>query len=668
MLSTFRDNLILKELRNLRLLIMIASIVVTSTGIAIEFVFHEHYILISGLACAVFLISNYILSFYHSIYRKNFTTISYISLFVIHFWALYVVRQRSFDVNYLLPLSISVFTCSLVFNSINKSVLFILTITTTLLALMLMSGSWQTHYTVAVTALYTGALLSGSILKRKNDFHDEIQKQEKRYLSLVENMNDGLLYIVSGLIVFINEKFVHISGFTRNEMIGQKIEKFFPEIDPGAFTGSFLSEILFTHKTGESIWLRILATPVMPNANGTAGVGTMLMCTDISKLKTTQDILKKREEGYRTFIDQSAVGIWRAEYMNPIPTTIAIEKQIDLLLDTGIISECNEFMAQMYGYSGSSELIGRRIRDFYYIENNFDEEKTRGLMHAFVTNNYRISNAESKELDRNGIVRYMLNNNIGIIENGMLIRTWGVQTDITDRKKTERELTESNQELDTFFYKASHDLKGPLASVMGIVNLARLERNDDSMEKYFGMIEKSVTKLDRTLLDLIELARTRKGTSKITQISIKGIVEEILTSLRHMPGFNKINFEIKIDHALELNTDKVLLNSVLQNLIHNAINYCNHDRPWIKIAAKDTDDGIEIEIADNGKGIPDTIRHRVFEMFYRGNTESTGSGLGLFIVKNALEKMNGAINLSSIPGQGTTFTVSIPDAVEALKI
>jgi signal transduction histidine kinase len=283
-------------------------------------------------------------------------------------------------------------------------------------------------------------------------------------------------------------------------------------------------------------------------------------------------------------------------------------------------------------------------------------------MTAFISNNYRISNAESKELDKNGVIRYMLNNNIGVIENGMLLRTWGVQTDITDRKKTERELIESNQELDTFFYKASHDLKGPLASVMGIVNLARLEMHDEEIEKYFNMIETSVKRLDRTLLDLIELAKTRKGSSKLILINLKSIVDEILLSLRHVSGFSKINFEVKIDHHAEIMADKVLLLSVLQNLIHNAINYCNHDSPWVKIAVITTDDGVEIEIADNGKGIPDAIRNRVFEMFYRGNTESTGSGLGLFIVKNALDKMKGTIDLKSRDGQGTVFTVRIPDA------
>ena len=186
---------------------------------------------------------------------------------------------------------------------------------------------------------------------------------------------------------------------------------------------------------------------------GRKRMGSMVVFTDISGLYDAREQLKKSEEGYRTFIEQSAVGIWRAEYRQPIPVDLPIDQQVELLLDTGIIVECNDFMARMYGHSDRADLIGRRIRDFYYIENNLDEQKTRELMSAYIQNNYRVSNAESKELDKHGSIRYMLNNNIGIVENGHLMRTWGVQTDITDRKRTERELLETNQELDTFFIR-----------------------------------------------------------------------------------------------------------------------------------------------------------------------------------------------------------------------
>ena len=387
----------------------------------------------------------------------------------------------------------------------------------------------------------------------------------------------------------------------------------------------------------------------------------MVVFADISELKEIQVRLKKSEEGYRAFIDQSAVGIWRADYRSPISIHLPVQQQVDLLLNTGYISECNEFMAHMYGYNRPSELIGRKIKDFFNIENNFDEEKTREILTTFIENNYRINNAESKELDKQRHTRYILNNNIGIIEDDYLVRTWGVQTDITERKRTERALLETNQELDTFFYKASHDLKGPLASILGIVSLAKLEIHDDQTSKYFEMVESSVRRLDRTLLDLIELARSRRGSNKLSLVNAKKLVEEVLNSLKHIPNFNRINFEMDIESETEIMADRVLMLSVFQNLIHNAINYCNANKPWIRIKVEETMDGIELQVADNGNGIDNYIRNKVFEMFYRGHPDSSGSGLGLYIVKNALEKMKGEIRFESENGKGTTFYVSIPN-------
>ncbi len=672
MINRFREKLKSKELRNFRLLNVVASIIVTVLGFLFEFSYHDGIILFTGLLCSMFLTSNYFLSFYSSFYRREFTNITYAGIFLLHFWAVYVAYERDFETSILLPVSISIFTFSLIFNRFYKSLFFIFTITTAILLLMIISHDWQPQFTITLIALYSGAFLSEEILKRRAEFYSEIQQQEKRYLTLVENMNDGLIYLnEENKIVFANDRFCAISGYLRDEILGCTPADFSPISE----NGSYLSfnelfsakeqvriEIQMRKKNGEFIWVRMSAASHYIEDKV---IGMMLVYTDITTLKTTQEALKKSEEGYRTFIDQSAVGIWRAEYLNPVPTSLSAEEQTELLLDTGIITECNDFMARMYGYSESSEMVGRKIRDFYHIENNFDDEKTKGLMHSFIKENYRISNAESKELDKDGVIRYMLNNNIGIVENGYLIRTWGVQTDITDRKRTEKELLESNQELDTFFYKASHDLKGPLASVMGIVNLARLEMEDIALEKYLNMIEISIKRLDRTLLDLIDLARTRKGMSKLTVINLKSFVDEILSSLKHTSDFDKINFEMKIDHNTDITADKVLMLSVFQNLIHNAISYCNQNSPWIRIRITKTEKGIRFEISDNGKGIPDAIKVRVFEMFYRGHPDSAGSGLGLFIVKNALEKMNGTITLFSREGEETTFTVEIPDATDA---
>ncbi|MBK9524384.1 MAG: PAS domain S-box protein [Bacteroidetes bacterium] len=673
MLSSFKDKIIHNELRNLRSLNVFTSVIVTALGFIFEFSYHDGYILMTGLGVSMVLTSNYFLSFYSSFYRKQLPNITYASIFLLHFWAVYVAFMRNFEIDFLLPVSISIFIFSLVFDKFFKSLFFIFTITTFMMVMMLISNRWLPEFTITLVVLYSGAFLSDQIQKRKTEYQDEIEKQEGRYVSLVENMNDGLVYVDHEYkLIYVNDRFCEITGYSRENLLGRSItelspernkldvkpRKFFQDLSAGQ---SVRCECDMLKLNGERIYVQMSGSPYSDDEGN--NIGSMIVFADIHALKSAQELLKKREEGYRTFIDQSAVGIWRAEYRQPIPVSLPFNEQVELLLDSGIIAECNDFMARMYGYSSSNDLVGRKIRDFYYIENNYDEEKTRELLASFIKNNYKISNAESKELDLYGNVRFMLNNNIGIVEQGHLMRTWGVQTDITDRKKTEKELVETNQELDTFFYKASHDLKGPLASVMGIVNLARLENKDGLIDKYFDMVDTSIRRLDRTLLDLIDLARTRKGASKLSVINVKGLVDEILHSLKHLPDYDHINFEIKIDQKVEITSDKVLILSVFQNLIHNAINYCNHQSPWIRVKVEETDRGIEIEVADNGKGIPEPVKNRVFEMFYRGHPDSNGSGLGLFIVKNALEKIKGKIRFVSEPGNGTVFYVSIPNSL-----
>lgn len=669
MILSFREKLLNKELRNLRLLNVATAVFVTLLGFLFEFAYHDGYILITGLILSMILTSNYFFSYYSDFYRKNLVSISHGSILLLHLWAAYVAYMRDFEIEILLPVSISTFTFSLLYDKFYKSLTFIFVVATFLLFLMVIKDEWQPQYTITLITLFSGAFVSEEIMKRKSEYQNEITDQERRYLSLVENMNDGLIFFHSGKVTMVNDRFCKITGISKESISEMDFRMFAEKFHPDTFIRSsiggllengvpFVEETKLKRADGKIIYVQLRAASSFDAADRDGR--HLLVYTDITDLKQTQDQLKKREEGYRTFIDQSAVGIWRAEYREPISILLPIEEQISLLLDTGIIAECNDFMAKMYGYQSAMELIGRKIRDFYLIENNFDDEKARQLMGNFIKNQYRLNNAESKERDSSGFTRFMLNNNIGIVENGFLYRTWGVQTDITDRKRTERELIETNQELDTFFYKASHDLKGPLASVMGIVNLARIENEGNLNEKYFNMIETSIKRLDRTLMDLIELARTRKGSTKKSKINFYTLIKEIIGSLEHLAGFERIDFQFEIDPDLEIVADKVLMLSVFQNLIHNAINYSLSKNPWILISGTKLKDSYEFKVSDNGTGIPDKIRDKVFGMFYRGHPDSSGSGLGLFIVKNALDKMNGTIRFESIEKQGTTFYVNIP--------
>lgn len=243
-----------------------------------------------------------------------------------------------------------------------------------------------------------------------------------------------------------------------------------------------------------------------------------------------------------------------------------------------------------------------------------------------------------------------------------IVGTIAIITDITDRKLTELKLQEKNGELDAFVYKASHDLKGPLASIMGVTNIARAEVSDSQALEYLELINKSTKRLDLILSELIDVTRINKAHLNLEEIDVSNLVDDIVQSLQHVPQYQRVEVEQDIDITQPMVSDKKLLTSILQNLIVNGIHYHNPgvQNPKVKVKGSRKQSRVLFEIQDNGLGIPERMKNKVFEMFYRGNTKSKGSGLGLYIVKSAVDKLGGSLELESEEGKGSCFSVLLP--------
>jgi signal transduction histidine kinase len=171
--------------------------------------------------------------------------------------------------------------------------------------------------------------------------------------------------------------------------------------------------------------------------------------------------------------------------------------------------------------------------------------------------------------------------------------------------------------------------------------------------------------LDSFLEDIIDYARNAKATAVVSSVNIIRLVDEVIENFRFIPGADKIRFEksIHLDHEIVI--DRVRLYIILNNIIANAVNY---QRPqardkWIKISTDLKDDRLEIIISDNGQGIEEEMISKVFQMFFRGTNQSKGSGLGLCIVKEAVERMGGDIKSQSELGKGTSFALTFPVTV-----
>lgn len=223
------------------------------------------------------------------------------------------------------------------------------------------------------------------------------------------------------------------------------------------------------------------------------------------------------------------------------------------------------------------------------------------------------------------------------------------------------ELKKINAELDRFVYSASHDLRAPLVSIQGLSKIAMQEAQHETDKKYFKLINDRVIRLDDFIRDIIEYSRNSRTERTLETFSLEPMIYEIIENLKYLEGADRIKFDLLCD-VTEVYSDKSRLKVVLSNIIANAIKYHNLRRedPFIKISVKEENQKIHLSIADNGIGIPKEAEKKIFDMFYRASDRAGGSGLGLYIVKEMVEKLEGSILVESEVGEGTTFFVTIP--------
>jgi PAS domain S-box-containing protein len=187
--------------------------------------------------------------------------------------------------------------------------------------------------------------------------------------------------------------------------------------------------------------------------------------------------LKDSDDRYRAFLANSSEGIWRYELDEPIPVTLPVDDQIGLFYKRGYIAECNEVFARTHGYSGVDQILGWRVRDLLV---QLDPDRVNEYARAFIRGGYRLIGAEAGEVDIHGNTKYFLSNLIGIVENGTLIRVWGTQRDITQQKRAEAALRESEER----FAKAFH--ASPDALIISRIADGVILEVNDSFVSLFG--------------------------------------------------------------------------------------------------------------------------------------------------------------------------------------
>ncbi|WP_337968855.1 HAMP domain-containing sensor histidine kinase [uncultured Flavobacterium sp.] len=219
-----------------------------------------------------------------------------------------------------------------------------------------------------------------------------------------------------------------------------------------------------------------------------------------------------------------------------------------------------------------------------------------------------------------------------------------------------------NHELDRFVYSASHDLRSPITSLKGLIEITQLEDDVDQIKDYLSLMYQSLTKQDQFISDIIDYSKNKRKLIIVEPVSLQDLFNEAISQLMHIENANRITFkqELLID---EIQSDGLRLRIIISNLISNAIKYADNSKQEMFISIKTyIQEGFnKIEVADNGIGINDEFKDYIFEMYY-GTNKNKGSGLGLYIVKEAVENIKGNISVFSESNIGSKFIVTIPNA------
>jgi PAS domain S-box-containing protein len=298
-----------------------------------------------------------------------------------------------------------------------------------------------------------------------------------------------------------------------------------------------------------------------------------------------------------------------------------------------------------------------------------DIARTTQTIESHLTNHLPYQN-ELRVRTKSGIYKWFLDSGISKLdEEGNTSLVIGSIIDIDERKKAEEELAlkndqlaKTNEELDRFVYSASHDMRAPLSSLLGLIHLSEKTDRPEEVSIYLQMMKDRIKTMEGFIKEVTDYSRnTRLGLTH-TQVFLYDFVQGVVQNLAYAIVNKKVRIVIDIDTSLMIVTDANRLKVVINNLLSNAYKYHNFDQPdpYIVVSAIKRGEIIFISVKDNGRGIANEHHTRIFEMFYRASENSEGSGLGLYIVKETLDKLRGNITVRSAEENGAEFTVTLP--------
>lgn len=230
-----------------------------------------------------------------------------------------------------------------------------------------------------------------------------------------------------------------------------------------------------------------------------------------------------------------------------------------------------------------------------------------------------------------------------------------------ETEKTNQHLIHTNKKLDKLVYSTSHDLRSPISSLKGLVEMIKNEDNVEEIKYYLSLMKQSLDSQDQFIKDMIDYARNKQAKTTITTVSLNKIIDDAIAQNQ----FREETRNIHIKKNLSINiiySDELMLKIIINNLLSNAIKYSdlNKEKPSITISTHSDETSNKISIEDNGIGINKEHQTKIFDMFFVTKNNNKGTGIGLYLVKDTIENLNGKIEVSSEINMGSKFVISLP--------
>jgi PAS domain S-box-containing protein len=385
------------------------------------------------------------------------------------------------------------------------------------------------------------------------------------------------------------------------------------------------------------------------------------------------ELLRRTEERYRAFIAQSSEGVSRLEIDLPVPVTLPEDDQIDRLYTGARIAECNDAMARMYGYKEARDLVGTALADLHDVADPANREQIR----SFIRAGYRLSDSETREHAKDGRPRVFLNNVVGFVEDGHLVRVWGSQRDVTEQRNLEEQFRQA-QKMEAVGQLAggiAHDFNNLLTAILGNTQLLLRDLPPgDAMRGDVEEIRKASERAASLTRQLLAYSRRQMLQPEVLDLNV--VVAEMEKMLRRLIGEHIALVTVLSPDLGAVRADPNQIEQVLVNLAVNAQDAMANvggGKLTIETANVDLDDAFAqahlgsvpgpyamIVVSDTGCGMDATVRAHLFEPFFTTKEVGKGTGLGLATVYGIVKQSDGYISVHSEPGRGSNFKIYLP--------